>query len=379
MYNIVLDTNILHQEGLHSNDMSILKNLVDAELVCVHIPSIIAQEFITKRITSVKEENLKIIKSLEAIEKEGRRINTVLYDERQSFLDQIEMVNKSIEERAKVSFETWVKDFKVNMLHPQQESFTQVFNDYFSGVGVFRQVKARDDIPDAFINICIESLIESVGRLIVIIKDERLKKHLDKNTEIKTLTGLREFFNENGLEKTLANDKITKFILAEEFSHNLVAFLDAEPHYFDYFNEESDSVNGDTLIGVRAYNINIEIESYDSIENLQLSDVREISPNKFSAICSFTVDSSIGYITDYGSYLDVAKIPDRNPDCWSVNGDGWCNIVEAARLKFFGDLTIEFSREYDQINKINIFNELIDKGIIMSMNIFNSQIEEMLQ
>ncbi|WP_164098175.1 hypothetical protein, partial [Serratia marcescens] len=130
--------------------------------------------------------------------------------------------------------------------------------------------------------------------------------------------GLREFFNENGLEKTLANDKITKFILAEEFSHNLVAFLDAEPHYFDYFNEESDSVNGDTLIGVRAYNINIEIESYDSIENLQLSDVREISPNKFSAICSFTVDSSIGYITDYGSYLDVAKIPDRNPDCWSV-------------------------------------------------------------
>ncbi|EOW6771379.1 PIN domain-containing protein [Cronobacter muytjensii] len=379
MYNIVLDTNILHQEGLHSNDMSILKNLVDAKLVCVHIPSIIAQEFITKRITSVKEENIKIIKALEAIEKEGRRINTVLYDERQNFIDQIGMVNESIEERAKISFETWVKDFKVNIIHPQQESFSQVFNDYFSGEGVFRQVKARDDIPDAFINICIESLIESVGRLIVIIKDERLKKHLDKNTQIKTLTGLREFFNENGLEKTLANDRITKFILSEEFSHNLVAFLDAEPHYFDYFNEEGDSVHGDTLIGVRAYNINIEIESYDSIENLQLSDVREISPNKFSAICSFTVDSSIGYVTDYGSYLDVTKMPDRNPDCWSVNGDGWCDIIEAARLKFFGDLTIEFSKEYEQIDKINIFNELFEKGIIMSMNIFNSQIEEMIQ
>ncbi|EDB6595640.1 hypothetical protein AHR24_01640 [Salmonella enterica subsp. diarizonae] len=379
MYNIVLDTNILHQEGLHSNDMSILKNLVDAKLVCVHIPSIIAQEFITKRITSVKEENLKIIKALEAIEKEGRRINTVLYGERQNFIDQIGIINESIEERAKLSFEKWVKDFKVNILHPQQESFSQVFNDYFSGEGVFRQVKARDDIPDAFINICLESLIESVGRLIVIIKDERLKKHLDKNTEIKTLTGLREFFNENGLEKTLANDRITKFILSEEFSHNLVAFLDAEPHYFDYFNEESDSVHGDTLIGVRAYNINIEIESYDSIENLQLSDVREISPNKFSAICSFTVDSSIGYVTDYGSYLDVTKMPDRNPDCWSVDGDGWCDIIEAARLKFLGDLTIEFSKEYDQIDKINIINELFEKGIIMSMNIFNSQIEEMIQ
>ncbi|EJO0241028.1 DUF4935 domain-containing protein, partial [Salmonella enterica] len=167
MYNIVLDTNILHQEGLHSNDMSILKNLVDAKLVCVHIPSIIAQEFITKRITSVKEENLKIIKALEAIEKEGRRINTVLYGERQNFIDQIGIINESIEERAKLSFEKWVKDFKVNILHPQQESFSQVFNDYFSGEGVFRQVKARDDIPDAFINICLESLIESVGRLIV--------------------------------------------------------------------------------------------------------------------------------------------------------------------------------------------------------------------
>lgn len=378
MYNIVLDTNILHQEGLYSNDMSILKNLIDAELVCIHVPSIVAQEFITKRITSVKEENNKIFKSLEALEKEGRKINTIIYENAVKAIQELSQINENIEEKTKKSFDSWVKDLKVNILYPKQESLSQVFNDYFSGEGVFRQIKARDDIPDAFINTCLESLTESVGDLIVIIKDDRLKNHLDKNKNIKTLPSLRDLFNESGLEKTLASDRITKFIVSAGLKRSLITFLEANPHYFDYFNDVSDAVPGETLIGARVYAINIELQSYDSIENLFLTDVRAVSSTKFSVACSFTVDSSIGYVTDYGSYLEIVKLQGRKPECWSVNGDGWCDIIEDARLKFFGDLTIELTKDYGEIEKINVFDELQNKGIIMRMNVYNVEIEDMI-
>ncbi|WP_449649156.1 PIN domain-containing protein [Rahnella aceris] len=378
MYHIVLDTNILHQEGLYSNDMRILKNLIDAGLVSVHIPSIVAQEFITKRITSVKEESAKIIKALDAFDKEGRRIDTVIYGDTKKTIQELAIIEATIEEKTKKSFDSWVKELKINILQPQQENFLQVFNDYFSGQGVFRQIKSRDDIPDAFINISLELLTESVGDLIVIIKDDRLKKHLDKNEKIKTLPELRELFDEKGLEETLASEKITKFIFSEELSHSLISFLDAYPNYFESFNEESDSIPGDTLIGVRVYNINIELETYDSLENFNITDVRKISQNKFSANFTFTVDSGIGYVTDYGSYLDIVRLHGRKPDCWSMNGEGWCDIVEDARLRYFGDLTIELTKEYEQIDSINIFDELENKNIIITMSAISVQIVDMI-
>ncbi|WP_206191803.1 hypothetical protein, partial [Shewanella carassii] len=49
MKNIVLDTNILYQEGLSSGRMKVLAKLVDAELIAVYIPEIVKREFITKR------------------------------------------------------------------------------------------------------------------------------------------------------------------------------------------------------------------------------------------------------------------------------------------------------------------------------------------
>jgi len=378
MYNVVLDTNILHQEGLSSNDMSILKNLVEAELVCIHVPYLVAQEFITKRISNIKEESEKIIKALDLIEKEARRINSVLCENKDDIIKELAVLEESIEEKAKSSFGNWVETLRVNILQPEQVDLSLVFNDYFSGSGAFRQVKARDDIPDAFISTSIEKLIESVGEVIVVIKDDKLKRHLEKHEKIITLPSLRDLFNQKGLEETLASERVTRFIISEEMKSGLLALLDTNPHYFEYFNEESDDITGQELIGETVYSISIEMESYNTINDLAISDVRKISSSEFSATCHFTVDTHIGYVTDYVSYLKINKLKGRNPDCWSMSGEGWCDIIEESRLKFFGELTIELKKDFERINEVNVFDELVSKNIVMKLNVTDVHIESLI-
>ncbi|TOB98362.1 hypothetical protein CGJ94_25720, partial [Vibrio parahaemolyticus] len=67
MKNIVLDTNILYQEGLSSGRMKVLAKLVDAELIAVYIPEIVKREFITKRVSEIGDEVKKIQSSLKNI------------------------------------------------------------------------------------------------------------------------------------------------------------------------------------------------------------------------------------------------------------------------------------------------------------------------
>lgn len=77
MKNIVLDTNILHQEGLSSGRMKVLAKLVDDELVTIHIPDIVKREFITKRSSEITDAIHTIQSNLKTIHRKVDR-KTVL-------------------------------------------------------------------------------------------------------------------------------------------------------------------------------------------------------------------------------------------------------------------------------------------------------------
>ncbi len=49
MYNVVLDTNILHEEGLNSAGMGVVNRLVNNGIVNLHIPELVIKEFSTKK------------------------------------------------------------------------------------------------------------------------------------------------------------------------------------------------------------------------------------------------------------------------------------------------------------------------------------------
>lgn len=69
MINLVLDTNILHQEGIKSGRMQVLKKLTDAEIVKLYLPEIVRREFYTKRVDSVSDLLEKSLTNFKGIHK----------------------------------------------------------------------------------------------------------------------------------------------------------------------------------------------------------------------------------------------------------------------------------------------------------------------
>ncbi|WP_205049220.1 PIN domain-containing protein, partial [Photobacterium sanguinicancri] len=63
----MLDTNILHQEGLNSGRMQLLKKLIDVEFVRLHIPEIVKNEFITKKAHTASDLMTKSANNLKTV------------------------------------------------------------------------------------------------------------------------------------------------------------------------------------------------------------------------------------------------------------------------------------------------------------------------
>lgn len=54
MNSVLLDTNILHQEGLFSRNMQLLSRLVKASYTEIYVPDIVKREYLSKRILESK-------------------------------------------------------------------------------------------------------------------------------------------------------------------------------------------------------------------------------------------------------------------------------------------------------------------------------------
>ncbi|HCL9139956.1 TPA: DUF4935 domain-containing protein [Escherichia coli] len=95
MYNVVLDTNILHAEGIHSRGMATLKKLIDEGIVKVHLPELVVREFSTKKITVINEAYNKAINILRGTEREAR-------GSEESILRDIDELKNIIDDKVKV-------------------------------------------------------------------------------------------------------------------------------------------------------------------------------------------------------------------------------------------------------------------------------------
>lgn len=61
-----------------------------------------------------------------------------------------------------------------------------------------------------------------------------------------------------------------------------------------------------------------------------------------------------------------------------MNGDGICDVSENALTKFYGDLTVKFKKNREEIDKSDIVRFLLDEDICVQFEIKNIEIIEML-
>ncbi|MCW6031602.1 PIN domain-containing protein [Pantoea sp. JK] len=374
---LVLDSNVLHEEGLNSNDMKLLKKYTDKKLIKLHIPKLVAREFLTRKSSSLFEGLDKSRQSLDSVERDARGLSEDLLGSLEELKQKIIQTKEKIGDKPQQSFEQWIKDFNVSIVDTTVESVNEVFDDYFSGSGVFRKIKAREDIPDGFICATIINLTKEHGSLVVVNKDNVFKKHLARYEQVTVLNSMNEVFSLEGVG-LLQDESKVELIQSDEFSHAIKEYLDANPRAFDYLFLEDELITNMSVIGQRIYAASIELELFNDASNIKVMGAKGLDEQTFIASLCFDMDVHVNYITDYGSFLDIERLHGRTPEMDSMNGEGICDVSENTLARFYGDLTIKFANPGNEIKKDELIGLLFRGEISINFEDKNAEIIKML-
>ncbi|MEZ8100257.1 PIN domain-containing protein [Vibrio bivalvicida] len=198
MIKILLDTNILHQEGLQSSRFQVLHRLIKSNAICLVIPEMVLKEYKSKRKDQAEAELKKLNSALDNLNRKS-----ILDKEKYVVRQFTSFVSSSIQE-AERFVDKWVEENKVVVPLISETSIDDIFKSYFSGTGAFRNKKQREDIPDAVILDAIEKLAKE-GELFVVAKDGVLIEAIKDIDNVVLFKDLSEVIEVPQLKATLAD------------------------------------------------------------------------------------------------------------------------------------------------------------------------------
>ena len=176
MINILVDTNILRQEGFESRQMQILARLIKGEKIQLFIPEIVKREFLTQRATEIESELHRICKEIDTFQR------TKLFNEEDTDkLGQIstclkKMTNNTFEVFNE-SFENWSEKLKISIIDVDPFYIDDILDDYFYGNNAFRKAKETtaalkaDGVKHIFIDFHAEATSEKRALMIMLQGD----------------------------------------------------------------------------------------------------------------------------------------------------------------------------------------------------------------
>lgn len=341
MRNIVIDTNILHQEGLTSGRMKVLAKLVNDELLVIHIPEIVKREFITKRVSEINEAFTNIQSNLRSIQRKIEADGN-FKDESTSVEREILALKEGVENQVVEEFNQWVALLKINILEFNPDNISKVLDDYFIGSGAFKSLKNRDDFPDSMIHHSINSLAEELGDLFVILSDGAFKRGIKGQENITALNSINALLELQDIKQHLSNEELNEYFVGSDFSSYLLNYLKKEKDLINEVYIEDDIDNTD-LLGINTYNPQLNFPDNEKISELSISNFYLISETEFTAEISFNTYATLHYVSDYGSYLSIEKDSSRDIDMDSMNGDGWCDLYEYVLAQYRGKINLLFT------------------------------------
>ncbi|MGF1803707.1 PIN domain-containing protein [Aliivibrio sifiae] len=301
MIKIVLDTNILHQEGLGSTRFQVLKRLIKSGAVSLIIPEIVIEEFKSKTSDQANEDLKKIQSAIDSMHRKN------IFDrDAYEVKELVNFTSHSINSIDK-NIESWLYDNQVDIYPIANTSIEVIFKNYFSGSGAFRNKKQREDIPDAVIYDCIENLSLNEN-IIVIAKDGALIEAINKLKKVTIYKNLSEVLEIKVLKETIENlnageKKVQSIIEALDTSicsvdvteylseNNLV---EVEKYYEEEFIELPYELN------------NIEINT----QEVQVSKIKDIFVNsptylgngQFSYVLDVECEATLTFYCEDDSY-----------------------------------------------------------------------------
>lgn len=375
MINLVLDTNILHQEGTGSGRMRVLTSLADAGIVKVYIPEIVKREFCTKRISSIQEQLGKVLNHFKNVHKKIE-LECAVKTSLSSIEAETRGVLESVESNVNEEISTWEKALAVEILPFIAEDISIVLDDYFNGAGAFKSIKNRDDIPDSMIHKSVIRLAERVDKLCLVIKDGTLKKCMVDHPKIEVFESLSDFFQLRPIAEHIYNDHLKTYFEGTDFSSLLCQYLVTRKEVIDDIYVPDGNVFNTDIIGIEVYNAEVNFPSSERIRDVHITNFYSISKKEFTAEISFVTSAPVHYISDYGSYLELERYSSRDVDMDSMNGEGICDLYETFQAKFVGRIEFSLSEELDFKQIISLTKNLcgIESKINISLDIETAEL-----
>lgn len=354
MINIVLDTNILHQEGLFSRNMQLLGRLSGAEKISIYVPELVKREYISKRIADSSEKFQSMQAGLTDMVKKLDRGNAI-YTEINNMHATLVGIAKSISTAIENDFEGWQGTNNVTMLNVDPAKVDGVFNDYFGGLGVFRKSKSREDLPDAFINACVQTLLSEKGTLDVIMKDGTFRKHLDTIAGITVFETLAEFLEAPKIAalfaaldaKSQQTIAMKQFFSGSSFQAHLSAYLHTAYNLIEGIYIEEDTIEGSEKIEIEnCFGTSINFPQAKFIKEIRFGEVMQVSEGHFSVEISFNTLASLHYCADYYDYINLSAERKLVVEETSMNGEGISDLVETREVFLSGHVELLFDPNF---------------------------------
>ena len=352
MITLLLDTNILHQEGLASGNMKLLRRLVEASHVEIFIPELVKKEFLTRRVMESKEKLKNAQSSLSAV---GKKVSTPseAHNKTKEVQNSIKELVGIIEESVYEDFSHWEQDLSATILPFNPEVMPAVMDEYFSGGSVYRKPKSREDIPDAIINKSIDELIAEKGGITVAIKDGAFKKHLGNDQRITLVDSLEQFLNfESNSNKISELDalsektgEVVEYLSSDDFRILFYEYLTKSGSEVEEIYLEEDDIKIKDDLEVKTFGERINYPQARTVNNLVIEGVSHLSSTSYSLKISFDAKATLNYCSYYDDYMYIEEDTDRDVSMDSMNSDGICDLSEIFDFKFHGYVAIEFDDE----------------------------------
>jgi hypothetical protein len=211
MIHVVIESNIYKSEGLNkSQNLALLKDMGNNNFVKIHIPWFVYKECVTESIKIGNEQFENAIKTINKISVHYRKKNEI--GEIQNKLTCLKNNVIDIEQK---KWKDFIKISNAKLYNYDKEGSQQVFEDYFEGNPPFSALKARKDIPDAFIFQDIKKISQSVDNVYVITNDQKFNKELEeKIPKTTTYSSIDEFFKDPNFKSV--KEEYDKFLSEKE-------------------------------------------------------------------------------------------------------------------------------------------------------------------
>ena len=371
---VVMDTNILRHEGLSSRKMQLLHRLIQADHIELFIPEIVMREYVTKKIYDSLQELQDAHIKLESLKKNIGR-DTELQAKADTAQQLMLSIKEGLETKIWDDFNQWINDFSVTILPFKTECMKEVIDDYFTGGGVYRKPKHRDDIPDAIINSSINELLADKKSLTVIIKDGFFKTHLSSKQNVTVCDSLPDYLEmDNNRNKINELDKLStrtrevkNFLGSKSFADRLLSYLINSKNIIEYIYLEGSAVIARNKFIEETFGERINLPHADRIRELQLSNPEHLNGDDYSVEITFTTLASLDFCADFFYYIEFEDEPSLTMD--SMNADGMCDISADDYFTFKGFIEINIPEKLNIEEVEDYIRTLGSNGNPISLNL----------